>query len=217
VPLSAVAVDQGHSQARASIRNLIQRSQRDIDVPPDCQHPRSTRSQEHLHKNKKTGKVSDKWDSYLPVYDRLFGPHREEPVDLLEIGIQNGGALEIWSQFFVKARNIVGCDINPRCAGLKYSDNRISVVVGNANEDAIRSRIREISKHYDFIIDDGSHTSDDIFRSFVVYFPLVKPGGIYVVEDTHTLYWPHYGGDLHGRKTATAFFKLFVDLVNFEH
>ena len=100
---------------------------------------------------------------------------------------------------------------------LKYSDDRISVVVGNANEDAIRSRIQEISKHYDFIIDDGSHTSDDIFRSFALYFTLVKPGRIYVVEDTHTLYWPRYGGDLHGRKTAAAFFKPFADLVNFEH
>ena len=192
-------------------------SHRSIDVRLAPQHPLNMRSIETLHRQKKTGKVSDKWDSYLPVYDRLFGPRKDDAIDLLEIGIQNGGSLEIWSQFFVNARRLVGCDINPRCAGLKYSDKRISVVVGNANESGIRARIQHIAAKYDFIIDDGSHTSEDIFQSFVLYFSMVRPGGIYVVEDTHTLYWPKYGGDLHSPRTATSFFKLFADLVNYEH
>ena len=41
---------------------------------------------ETLHRNK-TGKVSDKWASYLPYYDQLFAPLQEQPITLLEIGV----------------------------------------------------------------------------------------------------------------------------------
>ena len=43
------------------------------------------------------GKVSDKWSLYLREYDRIFGPYRSSKIAMLEIGIQNGGSLEIWS------------------------------------------------------------------------------------------------------------------------
>ena len=46
------------------------------------------------------GKVSDKWSIYLSEYDRLFSSYRDRPVRMLEIGIQNGGSLEIWSKYF---------------------------------------------------------------------------------------------------------------------
>jgi O-antigen biosynthesis protein len=75
------------------------------------------------------GKVSDKWASYLTAYDDIFGPYRERPMRILEIGVQNGGSLEIWSRFFPKAEHIVGCDNNSKCENLKYDDLRISVVV----------------------------------------------------------------------------------------
>jgi len=45
------------------------------------------------------GKVSDKWSLYLDEYDRLLTPYRDKPIRLLEIGIQNGGSLEIWDEF----------------------------------------------------------------------------------------------------------------------
>jgi len=81
------------------------------------------------------GKVSDKWSLYLAEYDRLFLPYQKLPVRLLEIGIQNGGSLEIWSRFFPNAAKLVGCDIDPNCARLQYDDPRIAVVVADANKD----------------------------------------------------------------------------------
>ncbi|MEI8210365.1 MAG: hypothetical protein WCG16_14235, partial [Methylococcales bacterium] len=50
------------------------------------------------------GKVSDKWSIYLYEYSRLFETYRNRPVRLLEIGVQNGGSLEIWGQYFVNAK-----------------------------------------------------------------------------------------------------------------
>ena len=71
-----------------------------------------------LHRNK-TGKVSDKWSSCLPVYERSFERFRRSPVRLLEVGIQNGGSLEIYQAYLPEGSLIVGCDINPKCQTLQ--------------------------------------------------------------------------------------------------
>ena len=89
---------------------------------------------EQLYKEHR-GKVSDRWSIYLSEYERLFSDYRDRPIRLLEIGIQNGGSLEIWSKFFPCAEKFVGCDINLDCARLQYEDSRIAIVVADANTD----------------------------------------------------------------------------------
>ncbi len=170
---------------------------------------------ETLHRTK-TGKVSDKWASYLPHYDQLFGPLRDNPISMLEIGVQNGGSLETWSQFFKSAEVIVGCDINPKCAVLRYDDPRIKVVVADANSTQGFQSITSYATSFDIVIDDGSHQSNDILRSFIAYFPLVKPGGVYVVEDACCLYLDEFGGGLLNEFGAYNFFKRLVDVISFQ-
>ena len=63
----------------------------------------------------KTGKVSDKWSSYLDYYDTVFFSRKNESINLLEIGVQNGGSLETWAEYFKNAKNIIGCDIDEKC------------------------------------------------------------------------------------------------------
>lgn len=169
-----------------------------------------------LHRNR-TGKTSDKWASYLPVYDRIFLPCKDDSLSLLEVGVQNGGSLEVWAGYFSNAEKIVGCDIDPQCGSLIYDDDRISVVVGDVNAESTFNEIRAHSSAFDIIIDDGSHHSDDIFRAFVNYFQILRPGGIYIVEDTHTMYWDDYQGGILKQTTAHCFFKLFVDVINYQH
>ena len=94
------------------------------------------------------GKVSDKWSMYLDEYNRLFDAYRDLPVRLLEIGIQNGGSLEIWSKFFPNAVTIVGCDNNPVCAQLKYEDPKIAVVAADANTDEAEQLILGLSSAF---------------------------------------------------------------------
>lgn len=168
-----------------------------------------------IHKNK-IGKVSDKWDLYLDFYDNLFRAHKDKKISLLEIGVQNGGSLETYADYFEKAECIVGCDINQECAKLVYLDSRIKVIIGDANAEEARKSILEIKDEFDFIIDDGSHISLEILNSFIYYFNLLKPGGIYVVEDTHALYDKSYGGGLLNSFSATEFFKKLIDIINFE-
>ena len=166
---------------------------------------------------KHKGKVSDKWSIYLSEYGRLFQQFRHAPVRLLEIGIQNGGSLDIWSKFFPGALQIVGCDINPDCAHLTYKNPRINVVVGDANSDAAQTAVLSHSADFDLIIDDGSHLSSDIVKSFARYFPYLVDGGIFVVEDLHCSYWKQFEGGLFDPFSSMAFFKRLADVVSHEH
>lgn len=173
------------------------------------------KSIETLHRTK-TGKISDKWASYLPYYDHLLQPLRHSPIRMLEIGVQNGGSLETWSQYFSEAKLFIGCDIDPRCEALRYGDPRINVVVGDANAATTYQKITSISPQFDLVIDDGSHKSTDIINSFINYFPLLSPGGVFVVEDTCCLFMDEFGGGILNEFNAYAFFKRLTDVVNFQ-
>ena len=164
------------------------------------------------------GKIGDKWHLYLIVYNKLFDVFRHRKVRLLEIGIQNGGSLELWAKYFPNAEKIVGCDIDPSCRELRFEDERISVVIGDASEEATGEKIFEISETFDIVIDDGSHESGDIIRSFARYFARLTPGGVFVIEDLHCSYWEHdFNGGLNAPFSSISFFKRIIDMVNHEH
>lgn len=163
------------------------------------------------------GKVSDKWTSYLGKYESLFSPLRDKAISLFEIGIQNGGSLEIWSKYFLKAKVFVGCDIDKKCSNLVYKDSRINLVIGDANQKKIQEDIFKKSRSFDIVIDDGSHRSSDIIKSFVNYFPHVADNGLYIVEDMHCSYWKDFEGGLFAPYSSMMFFKYLTDLVNYEH
>ena len=164
-----------------------------------------------------TGKLSDKWSLYLAEYDRLFSNYRNEPIRLLEIGVQNGGSLDIWSKYFCNASALVGCDINPDCVRLNYDDPCISVIVGDANAHDVRKQVLQRSPKFDIIIDDGSHLSSDIIKSFALYFPHIVEGGLFVAEDMHCSYWEQLEGGLFDPYSSISFFKHLADVINHEH
>lgn len=191
-----------------------QRAQKHFNTPEAANHLSQTLKQLYaLH----TGKVSDKWSSYLDAYENILSKYRHKPINLLEVGVQNGGSLEIWAKYFPYAKNIVGCDINPKCAELEYDDPRICVVVGDANSDEAEKIISQRTPIFDIIIDDGSHRSSDIIKTFARYFPYLTEGGIYIAEDLHCSYWQDWEGGLFAPHSSISFFKNLVDIINYEH
>tara|TARA_Y100000816_G_scaffold288695_1_gene273745 strand:+ start:400 stop:1242 length:843 start_codon:yes stop_codon:yes gene_type:complete len=161
-------------------------------------------------------KLSVKWSSYIEKYDELFLKYKEKKVNILEIGVQNGGTLEIYSKYFKQCQNIVGVDINPKCQNLKYSDDRIKVIIGNINDDKIKDEILNLPK-FDIIIDDGSHSSQDIIKTFILYYNHLNNNGLYIVEDLHCSYWKEYSGGLFFPISSISFFKKIVDVINYDH
>lgn len=176
------------------------------------------KSLREIYLSRKEGKVSTKWESYFSIYEKWLCAYRHQPVAMLEIGVQNGGSLEIWSEFFGDGFLFLGCDINPAVGNLKYQDPRIKLVVGDASDQKTRNEIIGIHPAgFDIIIDDGSHRSLDTISNFVNYFSLLKPGGVFIVEDMHCAYWPEYDGGFFNQRSVGNFFKLLFDLINIEH
>ena len=163
------------------------------------------------------GKVSDKWSLYLDVYDRVLARHRGTARALVEVGVQNGGSLELWARYFPTAEALVGCDIDPRCGELTFADPRIAIVVGNVNTRAALQAILARASAFDVFIDDGSHTSRDIIGTFCNYFRYVAPGGTYLIEDLHCSYLPGWGGGIGRDDTSMEFLKTLADFANQTH
>ncbi|RYG92637.1 class I SAM-dependent methyltransferase [Loktanella sp. IMCC34160] len=164
-----------------------------------------------------TGKVSDKWSTYLQVYEAALAPFREDQIRLLEIGVQNGGSLEIWSKYFPRKRHIIGCDINPTCRALEFEAPEIQVVVGDAGAETTFTEIDGICPEFDIVIDDGSHQSADIIRAFPHLFTRLCDGGVYICEDLMCGFQTPWNGGLERPDSAAAFFRRLSDYVNLEH
>ena len=160
------------------------------------------------------GKQAAKWLGYLQHYDRHLGPLKDKPISLLEIGIQAGGSLKIWANYFQSSPLIIGCDVDPKCKDLHYTDERIKVLIGDINSPSTLTALDSLTNAIDVIVDDGSHQSQDIITSFVNLFPRLAEGGVYLIEDLHCSYWENYGGGLHSPTSALAFFKKIVDVIN---
>lgn len=122
---------------------------------------------------------------YLENYARHLESWRDRELTILEIGVAGGASIGMWREYFPKAK-VYGIDNNPDCAGE-------GIFIGDHNNhDFVRSVIAQIGK-CDLIIDDGSHVGHDMKNLFKLLFvESVNSGGIYVVEDTHTLYCEHY-------------------------
>jgi O-antigen biosynthesis protein len=163
------------------------------------------------------GKAVDKWASYIQEYEGLFARFRNEPITLLEVGVQNGGSLEIWDNYFLRAKAIVGCDIDPACEALQFNSDRIHVVIGDATTQQCARQVAAVAPNFDIIIDDGSHVAKDVIGTFSRYFSTLKSNGLYIIEDLHCSYWRDCEGRLAYPSSAVSFLKALTDILNCDH
>ncbi len=166
---------------------------------------------------KHKGNGADKWESYLSVYDDILERKKAHCLDFLEIGVNNGGSVEVFAKYFNQANSITGVDINPSCSKILFTDSRIQIVIGNSNTKETRELLAKRAESYDIILDDGSHQSEDIINTFINLVGLVSPGGTYIIEDLCCSYWQEFGGGVNTQTSAIGFLKKLVDIVNFEH
>ena len=48
----------------------------------------------------KSKNYSLKWQKYFDVYDIIFKKFRKKKITFVEVGVLNGGSLEIWKKYF---------------------------------------------------------------------------------------------------------------------
>lgn len=165
---------------------------------------------------------SDKWGMhwYTTHYERYFGPYRNRPVKVLEIGIggsgkaeSGGSSLRMWKHYFRRGL-VYGLDIYDKS---HVAEPRVRVLQGDQGDTACLESLGKEHGPFDIVIDDGSHLNEHVLTSFNALFPHVRQGGLYVIEDVQTSYWPGWGGnsrDLNDTTTSMGFVKTLVDGLN---
>jgi cephalosporin hydroxylase len=158
------------------------------------------------------GRVIHKWKHYFPAYEAHFARFINRPIVFLEIGCGQGGSLQMWKRYFGPHALIIGLDINPACA--QFAEDQIAVRIGDQSDPAFLARVLEEFGTPDVVLDDGSHVMAHIEASFRFLYPRTAAGGVYMVEDLHTAYWPDYGGGLRRPGTFIETAKHLVDELN---
>lgn len=87
---------------------------------------------------------------------------------------------------------IFGIDIDEACR--QYDGIHGQVRIGSQDDPAFLEKVISEMGGIDIVLDDGSHTMRHVRRTLEIAFPKVSPGGVYMIEDLHTAYWPKYGG-----------------------
>jgi hypothetical protein len=157
---------------------------------------------------------TDKWGRhfYTPLYHELFSKLRDRPIRLLEIGVggvvrtggynlktAGGASLAMWADYFSSGQ-ITGIDIAEKRLAL---NPRVKCFQGSQDDPVFLQKVCDESGPFDIVIDDGSHVPKHVVTSFHILFPSLVDGGMYLIEDMQTAFWPQFGGSiLHGGDTV---------------
>jgi hypothetical protein len=145
------------------------------------------------------GHGTDKWGLhfYTPVYHQLFSGLRDRPLRLLEIGVGGygvktlgGASLAMWADYFPHGQ-ITGIDNAEKRLEL---GPRVKFYRGSQDDPAFLEQVCAERGPFDIVIDDGSHIPAQVVASVEVLFPSLADGGLYVIEDVQTAFWPSFGG-----------------------
>lgn len=120
--------------------------------------------------------------AYHTVYAHIFKDMNVE--NFLEIGLflneLSHTDLNAWAQIFPNA-NIYGAD--------KKNDQLFNLekikmyYVDQSNKSSLDALVQQLNIELDVILDDASHVYDNTVNTFESLFPLLRQGGVYLIED----------------------------------
>jgi len=156
-----------------------------------------------------------KWNHYFDVYERHFSRFRNKEIVILEIGISQGGSLQMWKGYFGEKAKIYGIDVDPECK--EFEEDNIQIFIGSQSDRKFLRQVKMSVPPIDILIDDGGHTMIQQKVSFEELFGHVKEDGVYLCEDMHTSYWNSFGGGHKRLGTFIEYSKNFIDYLNAHH
>jgi predicted O-methyltransferase YrrM len=127
---------------------------------------------------------------YTAVYSMLFSQFKHAPIRFAEIGIAAGCSAQLWSQYFkhpdtklhyfdIDENLFAPCQEN-------LCDTRVTTTRMDVSLDGdVKRALTEFSEVYDVILDDSSHIFEHQIRIIHEAFPLLKSGGLLIIEDIY--------------------------------
>ena len=153
---------------------------------------------------------SSKHPEYWDIYKHLFVDYdREQDIRILEIGVDYGKGMELLKKVFPNC-HICGIEINESLPSSTVGN----IWVGSQTNTELLDAISEEEGPFDIVLDDASHMNEHQIITFKHLFPKLNPGGIYIVEDTHTSYWERFGGG-YDSNSFINYSKQLIDMVNY--
>ena len=140
-------------------------------------------------------KLTDKntLHSYVDVYEDMFDSLRYTAKNILEIGIAPGGSIIMWRDYFINA-HIYGID-TCNLADIQRQDIKndyhttLFPNTNGYNDQFIRDNFTNKNIKFDMVMDDASHTLEDIIYFIIKYLPLLSDNGIMVIENIQKMEW----------------------------
>jgi predicted O-methyltransferase YrrM len=128
--------------------------------------------------------------AYTAVYTMLFASLKSRPIHFAEIGVAGGNSALLWDLYFKHPDTMIhmfdrdekflnGAKELVSSQGVNFSLMDVGVD-GDVRRALTASNPGEL---YDVIIDDSSHEHSHQIRIIKEAFPLLKQGGVLIVED----------------------------------
>jgi len=128
------------------------------------------------------------------IYELTKVIKESKPKVVIEIGTDLGETLFLWGK--ICDGTVISIDLPNGLFGTgKYTDERmplyrtfgkdIQLIRDDSHLDATLQQVKEIlnGREVDFLFIDGDHSYEGVTKDFLMYFPLVKKGGIIAFHD----------------------------------
>ena len=119
--------------------------------------------------------------TYVDIYENILAPYRDKSITLVEIGVNYGYSMLAWQKYFSDGV-FYGIDIQ-NIAKHREGYNYIVKNINNTNE--ILDAIGETE--FDIVIDDGSHGINEQQSALSIFYPRLKTGGLFIIEDIQNI------------------------------
>jgi predicted O-methyltransferase YrrM len=157
---------------------------------------------------------------YLNQYISLSNIFK--PKSILELGVFQGGGFAFLDALFEPSRmsaiEIDQTSIPPLHEWVLSHPGR-SVHFGKSQADT--ELLKDVVQHdlggvLDLVVDDASHLYEESKHSFETLFPLLSPGGYYVIEDWTWSYGDAYQGELAPNAEKAGLSNLVFDIIELQ-
>ena len=132
---------------------------------------------------------------YTDLYALLLDGRRHSTLNVTEIGIMSGQSMQLWHDYFPRA-TVWGADNWIRSTvreHLKPLAPRVHLLGTDSQSPGKVAALKLAPLSMDLIIDDGAHKPVANEKTLLAFWPYLKPGGFYIIEDVVT------GADANGQ------------------
>ena len=161
-----------------------------------------------------------KGHGFALIYGMALSEVQNTTRRMCELGVFWGASTRMWNEYFPNAE-VIGVDVF-RMPGYPGYEGPAQALLANYRAGKLPPRIRlEVGDQsnatdlrrladdfaasgpaFDLIVDDASHRHAHQQQTWARFFPLLRPGGLYIIEDIHTFASNTFGKPAHSFGTT---------------